>query len=115
MGALATKNLLQGLAKGINIDWLNIAEKIHKAPAPILLTALQRWCADLQGLTQANGIRYYPKQTDVLKVLAKQVRLVKLMRFWTLLLQARRHEHHPLATRIQMEALLLQYQNIFSD
>jgi DNA polymerase-3 subunit delta' len=32
-----------------------------------------------------------------------------------LLLQARRHEHHPLATRIQMEALLLQYQNIFSD
>ena len=115
VGALATKNLLQGLAKGINIDWLNIAEKIHKAPAPILLTALQRWCADLQGLTQANGIRYYPKQTDVLKVLAKQVRLVKLMRFWKLLLQARRHEHHPLATRIQMEALLLQYQNIFSD
>ena len=114
-GALATKNLLQGLAKGSNIDWLNIAEKIHKAPAPILLTALQRWCADLQGLTQANTIRYYPKQTDVLKALANQVRLVKLMRFWKLLLQARRHENHPLATRIQMEALLLQYQNIFSD
>ncbi len=115
LGALATKNLLQGLAKGSNIDWLNIAEKIHKAPAPILLTALQRWCADLQGLTQANTIRYYPKQTDVLKALANQVRLVKLMRFWKLLLQARRHENHPLATRIQMEALLLQYQNIFSD
>ena len=115
LGALATKNLLQGLAKGSNIDWLNIAEKIHKAPAPILLTALQRWCADLQGLAQANTIRYYPKQTDVLKALANQVRLVKLMRFWKLLLQARRHENHPLATRIQMEALLLQYQNIFSD
>jgi len=115
LGALATKSLLQGLANGIDIDWLGIAEKIHKAPVPILLTTLQRWCADLQGLTQANAVRYYPKYTDTLSVLAKQVRLVKLLRWWKLLLQARRHENHPLATRIQMEALLLQYQNIFSD
>ena len=115
LGALATKSLLQGLANGIDIDWLGIAEKIHKAPVPILLTTLQRWCADLQGLTQANAVRYYPKHTDALSVLAKQVRLVKLIRWWKLLLQARRHENHPLATRIQMEALLLQYQNIFSD
>jgi len=115
LGALATKSLLQGLANGIDIDWLGIAEKIHKAPVPILLTTLQRWCADLQGLTQANAVRYYPKHTDALSVLAKQVRLVKLLRWWKLLLQARRHENHPLATRIQMEALLLQYQNIFSD
>ncbi len=115
LGALATKSLLQGLANGIHIDWLGIAEKIHKAPVPILLTTLQRWCADLQGLTQANAVRYYPMHTDALSVLAKQVRLVKLLRWWKLLLQARRHENHPLATRIQMEALLLQYQNIFSD
>ena len=115
LGALATKSLLQGLANGIDIDWLGIAEKIHKAPVPILLTTLQRWCADLQGLTQANAVRYYPKHTEALSVLAKQVRLVKLLRWWKLLLQARRHENHPLATRIQMEALLLQYQNIFSD
>ncbi|MCE7528744.1 DNA polymerase III subunit delta' [Polynucleobacter sp. IMCC 29146] len=115
LGALATKSLLQGLANGIQIDWLSIAEKIHKAPVPILLITLQRWCADLQGLSQANVVRYYPKHTEVLRVLAKQVRLVKLMRWWKMLLQARRHENHPLATRIQMEALLLQYQNIFSD
>ena len=115
LGAVATKSLLQGLANGIDIDWLGIAEKIHKAPVPILLTTLQRWCADLQGLTQANAVRYYPKHTEALSVLAKQVRLVKLLRWWKLLLQARRHENHPLATRIQMEALLLQYQNIFSD
>ena len=115
LGAVATKSLLQGLANGIDIDWLGIAEKIHKAPVPILLTTLQRWCADLQGLTQANAVRYYPMHTDALSVLAKQVRLVKLLRWWKLLLQARRHENHPLATRIQMEALLLQYQNIFSD
>ena len=115
LGVLATKSLLQGLASGIQIDWLGIAEKIHKAPVPILLTTLQRWCADLQGLTQANAVRYYPKHAEALSLLAKQVRLVKLLRWWKLLLQARRHENHPLATRIQMEALLLQYQNIFSD
>jgi DNA polymerase-3 subunit delta' len=30
-------------------------------------------------------------------------------------LLARRHENHPLSTRVQLESLLLQYQQLFED
>jgi DNA polymerase-3 subunit delta' len=76
---------------------------------------MQRWLADLQGSTQANAVRFYPKHAGTIGVLAKQVRIEKLLRLWKGVTQARRHENHPLATRIQLESLLMQYQQIFGD
>lgn len=111
----ASRYLLQGLAQGVRIDWLDVAEKTHKASFAVLLASMQRWLADLQGSAQANAVRFYPKHAAKINLLAAQVRLDKLLRLWKLVTQARRHENHPLATRIQLESLLMQYQQIFSN
>lgn len=113
MTILASRHLLQSMASGTRINWLESAEKIHKARYSFLLATMQRWASDIQSVTQGGSARYYPKHHSTLQTLAKQVNLTKLMLFWKSLLQARRHENHPLANRIQLESLLSQYQQIF--
>lgn len=111
----ASRYLLQAMSQGARINWLDTAEKTQKARYAILLATMQRWVSDLQSTAQAGSPRYYPKHEATIQVLAQQARLPKLIRFWKSLIQARRHENHPLATRIQLEALLSQYQQVFDD
>ena len=111
----ASRYLLQSMSQGARINWLDAADKIQKARYSILLATMQRWVSDLQSCAQMGSPRYYPKHEAAIKALAQQVRLPKLLRFWKSLIQARRHENHPLATRIQLEALLSQYQQVFED
>jgi DNA polymerase-3 subunit delta' len=111
----ASRYLLQSMAQGARIHWLDAAEKTQKARFSILLATMQRWVSDVQSVAQHGMPRYYPKHETTIRGLAQQARLSKLLRFWKSLIQARRHENHPLATRIQMEALLSQYQQIFED
>jgi DNA polymerase-3 subunit delta' len=111
----ASRYLLQAMSQGVRINWLDAADKTQKARYSVLLATMQRWVSDLQSCAQMGGPRYYPKHEAAIKTLAKQVRLPKLLRFWKSLIQARRHENHPLATRIQLEALLSQYQQVFED
>jgi DNA polymerase-3 subunit delta' len=109
----ASKILLQSMSLGGRIQWLEAAEKIHKAQFSVLLATMQRWTSDLQAVTQGGVPRYYPKHLQVFKSLSQHVQIVKLMQFWKSLLQYRRHENHPLATRVQLEALLSLYQQVF--
>jgi DNA polymerase-3 subunit delta' len=111
----ASKYLLQAMSQGARINWLDAAEKTQKARYSVLLATMQRWVSDLQSSAQMGEPRYYPKHETAIKLLAQQIRLPKLLRFWKSLIQARRHENHPLATRIQLEALLSQYQQVFED
>ena len=111
----ASRHLLQSLAQGSNIQWLDAAEKIQKAKYSVILATMQRWISDLQSVTQSGYPRFYPKHEAQMRTLAAQIRLPKLLRLWKALTLARRHENHPLATRIQLEALLSQYQQVFED
>jgi DNA polymerase-3 subunit delta' len=111
----ASRYLLQAMSQGARINWLDAADKTQKARYSVLLATMQRWASDLQSCTQMGSPRYYPKHEASIMALAQQVRLPKLLRFWKSLIQARRHENHPLATRIQLEALLSQYQQVFED
>ena len=111
----ASKYLLQAMSQGARINWLDAAEKTQKARYSFLLATMQSWVSDLQSSAQMGEPRYYPKHEAAIKLLAQQIRLPKLLRFWKSLIQARRHENHPLATRIQLEALLSQYQQVFED
>ena len=111
----ASKYLLQAMSQGVRIDWLNVADKTQKARYSILLATMQRWVSDLQSCAQMGSPRYYPKHEAVIQILGKQARLPKLIRLWKSLIQARRYENHPLATRVQLEALLSQYQQVFED
>jgi DNA polymerase-3 subunit delta' len=111
----ASRYLLQAMSQGVRINWLDAADKTQKARYSVLLATMQRWTSDLQSCAQMGSTRYYPKHEAAIKILAQQARLPKLLCFWKSLVQARLHENHPLATRIQMEALLSQYQQAFED
>ena len=109
----ASRYLLQSMSQGARINWLDAAEKINKARYSFLLATMQRWVSDLQSVAQGGNPRYYPKHVPTLQNLSKTANLPKLLVFWKSLTQARRHENHPLANRIQIEALLSQYQQLF--
>ncbi len=109
----ASRLLLQSMSQGGRIQWLETSEKIHKAQFPFLLATMQRWSSDLQAVVQGGAPRYYPKHIATFQGLSQQARIPKLLQFWKTLVQYRRHENHPLATRVQLEALLSQYQQIF--
>ena len=109
----ASRYLLQSMSQGVRINWLDAAEKTHKAQYSYLLAAMQRWVSDLQSMNQGGQPRYYLKHFATLNVLSQVAKTPKLHQFWKSLIQARRHENHPLANRIQLEALLAQYQQVF--
>ena len=111
----ASRYLLQSMSQGVRINWLDSAEKTHKAQYSYLLGAMQRWTSDLQAVAQGGGPRYYPKHLSTLKALSQTAKIPKLHHFWRSLVQARRHENHPLANRVQLEALLSQYQQVFES
>lgn len=109
----ASRLLLQSMSQGMRLNWLDVAEKTHKAQYGFLLATMQRWVSDLQAVNQGGQPRYYPKHLNTLKGLSQTAHVAKLHQFWKSLIQARRHENHPLANRIQLEALLSQYQQVF--
>ena len=108
-----SSELLKGLEKGAQIDWLATSEAIHKAPMPVLLITLERWIADVLSQQQAGVIRYYPTRSNSIVKCAEKANSNKLSEFWRFLLDARRHELHALANRVQIEALLIKYQELF--
>ena len=111
----ATRVLLEALSKGPQIAYLECAEKVQKAPYSALLMCMQRWLFDLQLSRQLGEVRYYRRHAQLIGQLASQLQLAKAQRLWSALTLARRHENHPLSTRVQMESMLLQYQQLFAD
>ena len=111
----STRILLDALSKGPQIAYLECAERVQKASYSALLTCMQRWLFDLQLSRQLGEVRYYRHHGQRIGQLASQIQLAKAQRFWSTLTLARRHENHPLSTRVQMESMLLQYQQLFGD
>jgi DNA polymerase III subunit delta' len=109
----ASRLLLQSMSQGGRINWLETAEKIHKAQFSILLATMQRWVSDVQNVAQGGLPRYYPKHLATIQMLTQKASISKLLLFWKTLIQSRRHENHPLAARVQLESLLSQYQQVF--
>lgn len=111
----ATDTLLGALAEAGHVNWLAVAEQIYKAPMSDLLITLERWIFDLLSQQQSGQIRYYPsRQLDIEKC-AKLAKPNKVENFWRTLIDARRHELHALANRVQIEALLIRYQELYRD
>lgn len=107
--------LLQALSNGQQINWLGTAESTFKVPMPDLLVTFERWVADLLSIQQTGQLRLYPTRKNDLERCAKSARPNKLADFWKVLLDARRVELHALAQRVQIESLLIRYQEIYKD
>jgi len=106
--------LLTDLAQPAQLDALRLAEKLYKLPLPTVIDWMQRWLYDLVVYVQAGRVRYYPTREQSLRTLAQQVSLGAVMDLARQVNQFQMIARHPLNARVQLEALLLQYQRALS-
>lgn len=110
----ARQHLLAQLARGATIDWLGTATLLQKHALPALLDTLQRWACDLQSSRLTGKVRYYPRHAAALQACAGQIQLTGLHAYMKQLVERRRTQQHPLAVRMVLEGLLLEYCALFN-
>ena len=107
--------LLENLSKGRDVNWLGTSEKVFKIPMPDLLITLERWVSDLLSYQIAQTHYFFPKYQNKVAECALSANTSKLTQYWKRLIEARRYELHPLSSRLQLEALLIDYRDIFKS
>lgn len=112
----ARRQLIEALAEPTLAGMLALAEQAERDKLSFaqLLEWLMKWLADLAGLRLAGHIRYYPKQQERLEKLAARADPARLMAAYDALLALAPYAQHTLNTRLQLEAVLLDYLNCFA-
>ncbi|HBO77839.1 MAG TPA: DNA polymerase III subunit delta', partial [Cupriavidus sp.] len=106
--------LVGQLGSAAALDALAAAEQLQKLPIPAVLGILQRWTYDLLALCLGTGaVRYFPKEQTALTRCASATDAHRLQAFAARLVGHRRNENHPLAARLVMESVLLDYRQLF--
>ncbi|WP_454763829.1 DNA polymerase III subunit delta' [Cupriavidus campinensis] len=106
--------LVSQLGAGAAFDALAAAEQLQKLPVPAVLGTLQRWIYDLLAVCVGTGaVRYFPKEQAALGRCAGATDAQRLQAFAARLVAHRRNENHPLAARLVMEAVFLDYRHLF--
>jgi DNA polymerase-3 subunit delta' len=106
--------LLGQLGSAGAFDALAAAEHLQKLPIPAALGVLQRWTYDLLCVALAGTApRYFPQHAGALARCAAATDALRLQEFQGRLVQHRRNENHPLAARLVLEAVFLQYRHVF--
>ena len=90
------------------------ADRLQKAPVPELVAWLQRWLFDVFSCKLSGTIRYYPRHRTQLSALAARADVNVLLAALASLTQRRAIADHPLAARLFIEDMLLDYARIFS-
>jgi DNA polymerase III subunit delta' len=104
---------LQMLAKPGTDAALRAAERLQKTPVTDLVAWLQRWLYDVFSLKLSGRIRYYPRYRKELAVLAGQVRVEAILQTLKRLGERRAVAEHPLAAKLFIEDMLLDYARLF--
>lgn len=108
--------LVGQLGTGGRFDALGAAEQLQKLPVPAVLGIVQRWTYDLLRLRLGDGAaRYFPKEAAALARCADATDTHRLQSFAGRLNGHRRSENHPLAPRVVMEAVFLDYRHLFQQ
>ncbi|GJG98306.1 DNA polymerase III subunit delta' [Cupriavidus pauculus] len=106
--------LVGQLGGGAAFDALAAAEQLQKLPVPAVLGVLQRWTYDLLAICVGTGaVRYFPKEQAALGRCAAATDAHRLQGFAARLVNHRRSENHPLAARLVMESVFLDYRQLF--
>jgi len=108
--------LVGQLGAGAAFDASGAAEQLQKLPVPAVLGILQRWTYDLLKLRldgEGATARYFPKEQAALARCAGATDAHRLQAFASRLTGHRRSENHPLAARLVMEAVFLEYRQLF--
>ncbi|GIZ54135.1 DNA polymerase III subunit delta' [Noviherbaspirillum aridicola] len=105
--------LLQQLARPGVDGALKTAEKLQKAPVPDLVAWQQRWLYDIFSLKLSGRIRYYPRYRKELTALSQRADTGALLRALKSVQERRAVAEHPLAARLFIEDMLLEYSSVF--
>lgn len=111
----AQKKLFQGLAQPQQMDALLLADQLYKLPLPVTVDWIQRWLHDLAVVGAVGAVHYFPAQQQALHALAGQAPIQAVLGFTRQVTQFAAIATHPLNPRVQLEALLLQYQRLFAN
>lgn len=90
------------------------AEKLQKTPPPDVTLWLQRWLYDLLSVKFSGRVRYFPGHQKNLEVLAAQIGVPALLQSLKAAHERRAIASHPLAARLFMEDMLLDYAALFA-
>ncbi len=107
-------DLLEMLALGAQLDPFVVAGACARTGMAEAMTMLQKWLYDLFSIRMTGQVRYHVQQLQSLQGLAKRVDLNRLLDFQRVLDEAGRHVRHPLNADMQLEALMIQYAQIFA-
>ena len=91
---------------------LRTAERMQRTPTMDLIAWLQRWLYDIFSLKFTGIVRYYPRYKKELAALAARADAVALMRIIKAVSARRLIADHPLAQRLFVEDMLLEYMEI---
>lgn len=107
-------DFLRQLAQPGTDSALKAADRLQKAPVPQLVGWLQRWLYDVFSLKLSGRIRYYPRYRKELSALAGRADVPRLLRTLKATNERRAVAEHPLAAKLFIEDMLLDYASIFS-
>ncbi|WP_076591124.1 DNA polymerase III subunit delta' [Herminiimonas arsenitoxidans] len=93
---------------------LKAADRLQKTPVPELVAWLQRWLYDVLSVKLSGTIRYYPRYKKELDALAQRVDTGALLQEIKAVNDRRAIAEHPLAPKLFIEDMLLEYSTIFS-
>jgi DNA polymerase-3 subunit delta' len=93
---------------------LKAADRLQKTPVPELVAWLQRWLYDVLSVKLSGTIRYYPRYKKELGALAQRVDTGALLQEIKAVNDRRAIAEHPLAPKLFIEDMLLEYSTIFS-
>src|SRR5690606_32345384 len=106
--------LLQQLARPAIDTALKTADTLQKTAVPVLVGWLQRWMYDVLSIKLTGAVRYYPRYRKELERLAAQLETGRLLDGIKQLNERRAIADHPLAPRLFIEDMLLDYVALFS-
>lgn len=110
----AMDDLLRQLAQpGIDTA-LRTAERLQKTPVSALVAWQQRWLYDVLSVKLSGTIRYYPRYGKELGALAARADTAALLQAIKSVGERRAIAEHPLAPRLFVEDMLLDYAKLFS-
>ena len=110
----AMEEFLQALVRPGADHALKAADRLQKAAVPALVGWLQRWLYDNFSYKLSGRIRYYPRYTKELATLAARADSGKLLRGLKSANERRAIAEHPLAPKLFIEDMLLDYASLFS-
>ena len=93
---------------------LKTADRLQKTPVVDLVAWLQRWLHDVLSVKLSGTIRYYPRYSKELTALAAKVETAALLQAIKATNDRRAIAEHPLAPKLFIEDMLLDYSTIFS-